>query len=361
MPRRPSTVYLHVGPPKTGTTYLQEVLWRNQKRLLAKGVTFPFRPIDHFRGALDLRGVAFGGYPDPRTEGGWQRLARGALSARTDTVVISHEVLAGTTDEQIEVALRSLAPAEVHVVYGARDLARQIPAVWQESLKNRRRRPYGQFVKAVLRRGSSTRAAIAFWRAQDAVSVLGRWAGHLPTEHIHILTLPPPDSPPDLLWSRFCSLLGIDSGGFDLEVARSNASLTQAQAEVLRRLNLVLPSDLEWPHYERLVKNRFNTIAEQGGDGDRLRVPSRHRARLMRRSRQIQRSLAEAGYDVVGDLDDLIPVEQSFGPVRGMRPVHVAAAAVDLLAAALLQPPQQPRRRRLQTLRALGRSPRGGL
>ncbi|MEJ7689550.1 MAG: hypothetical protein WKF76_03465 [Nocardioidaceae bacterium] len=60
--------------------------------------------------------------------------------------MVSHEVLAAATSEQISRALASLAPADVHVVYGARDLARQLPAVWQESLKNRRTRPYRQFL-----------------------------------------------------------------------------------------------------------------------------------------------------------------------------------------------------------------------
>ena len=29
----PSRVFVHVGAPKTGTTFLQEVLWKNRKAL----------------------------------------------------------------------------------------------------------------------------------------------------------------------------------------------------------------------------------------------------------------------------------------------------------------------------------------
>ena len=360
VPRRPPTVFLHVGPPKTGTTYLQEVMWRNQARLVELGVTFPYRPIDHFHAAVELRGIEFGGYADPQTKGAWRRLARQALKVGTDKVVISHEVLAGATDQQIEAAVRSLDPAEVHVVYGARDLARQIPAVWQESLKNRRRRPYGRFVTSVLRSRSRTQSGAAFWRAQDAVAVLGRWARHLPLERIHVLTLPPRDAPIELLWHRYCAVLGIDPRGFDLHVTRTNTSLTQAEAEVLRRLNLVLPADLEWPEYERLVKSRFNRIADQRGRGDQILVPPRHRRRLTRHSQAIQGSLAEAGYDVVGDLSDLTPGQESFGPFRGGRQVHVADAAIELLAAALTQPAQLSRDRRLQARRWLSHLGRRG-
>src|SRR4051812_20985642 len=38
VPGPPATVYVHIGPPKTGTTYLQDVLWRNQRSLAGRGV-----------------------------------------------------------------------------------------------------------------------------------------------------------------------------------------------------------------------------------------------------------------------------------------------------------------------------------
>ena len=232
--------------------------------------------------------------------------------------------------------------------------------MWQESLKNRRKRPYDRFVTAVLRSRAGAQSGAAFWRAQDAVAVLGRWAQHLSLDRIHVLTLPPQKAPTELLWKRFCAVLGIDPRGFDLEVARTNTSLTQAEAEVLRRLNMVLPPELEWPEYERLVKNRFNSIADQGGGDDRIRVPPRHRRRLLRQSQAIQASLAQAGYDVVGDLNDLTPAQESFGPVRGMRQAYVADAAIELLAAALIQPALS-RDRLLQARRWLGHLSRRGM
>lgn len=37
-------IYLHIGAPKTGTTYLQNVLWRNRERLRTDGLLYPGRP-----------------------------------------------------------------------------------------------------------------------------------------------------------------------------------------------------------------------------------------------------------------------------------------------------------------------------
>ena len=54
------TVYLHIGAPKTGTTYLQDRLTRNASQLAQHDVHYPSRsplispPLFHFRAALDL-------------------------------------------------------------------------------------------------------------------------------------------------------------------------------------------------------------------------------------------------------------------------------------------------------------------
>ena len=66
------TVYLHIGAPKTGTTYLQDRLGRNASALADHDVHFPSRSalvspgLFHFRAALDLLGQDWGGAAGPR-------------------------------------------------------------------------------------------------------------------------------------------------------------------------------------------------------------------------------------------------------------------------------------------------------
>src|SRR3712207_9036613 len=56
----PDVVYLHVGAPKTGTTYLQDRLHRNRAALAARGVHYPVgRQKDMFGPALDLLDLSF--------------------------------------------------------------------------------------------------------------------------------------------------------------------------------------------------------------------------------------------------------------------------------------------------------------
>lgn len=53
-----SRVYLHVGAPKTGTTFLQGVLGKNRDTLKQQGVWLPGASAeDHFRAGFDLGAV----------------------------------------------------------------------------------------------------------------------------------------------------------------------------------------------------------------------------------------------------------------------------------------------------------------
>jgi hypothetical protein len=330
-------VYVHIGPAKTGTTYLQDVLWRNRARLAEQGLTFPGRgPVAHFHAALDLRDIRFGGHEDPRVAGAWDRLVAQVREAPA-AAVVTHEILAGADDEQIARVGRDFAEHDIHVVYGARDLARQLPAVWQESLKNRRSRRFDAFLERALRPGAEEDAGPrGFWRAQDAAATLRRWAGI--AHRVHVVTLPQSGAAPDTLWRRFAAALALDGDGFDLDVARSNASLSARDAELLRRLNRALPDDLEWPQYDRIVKRRFNRAANRGSDGPRVLVPRSLADDVRARAVATRDALAASDYDIVGELDDLIPPDSAFGegPVErvDVPDDEVKALAAEVLAEA---------------------------
>lgn len=338
MSRHRLTVYLHIGPPKTGTTYLQDVLWRNRPLSRSRDLDLPgSRAVDHFHAALDLRDISFGAHENPEVPGAWNRLAARALATDLGKVLISHEVLAGASVAEIGRAVSSLAPARVHVVYGARDLARQLPAVWQESLKNRRTRSYDAFLTSALQPRQPEAEPRGFWRAQDPVLTLRRWASAVPPERISVVTLPQEGAPGNTLWTRFCSAVRLDPSGYDLQVARPNTSLPPEDAEVLRRLNEVLPAELGWPAYEHAVKRRFNARANSRPGGSRLVVPLEYRPAVAEHAREARDSLAAAGYSICGDLDDLLPAPSSFGGVAPAGADSVTDAAVEMLAAVVME------------------------
>ncbi|MBA2774812.1 MAG: hypothetical protein H0U36_12330, partial [Nocardioidaceae bacterium] len=54
-------VFFHIGAPKTGTTYLQNVLFQNRPALKAAGVLYPYSDAGQsFRSMQDFRGVGWG-------------------------------------------------------------------------------------------------------------------------------------------------------------------------------------------------------------------------------------------------------------------------------------------------------------
>jgi len=92
--------------------------------------------------------------------------------------VVSHEILAGAKPAEARRALSDLSFAEVHVVYSARDVARQVAAEWQEQLKHRRKVSFRTFLDQ-LRESDQRKTTRWFWRVQGLPGVLERWSDGL--------------------------------------------------------------------------------------------------------------------------------------------------------------------------------------
>ena len=171
-------VYLHIGAPKTGTTYLQDRLMLNQSSLADHGVTIPTKSrfvdadLFHFRAALDLLEQDWGGAPG-HAQGAWDTMVKRVRRA-SGTVIISHEILAPAKPDKIARVMNDLAGSEIHVVYSARDLGRQLPAAWQESIKQGRKWTFNRFLTKV------ERGRTWFRSAMDLPAVLGSWGAKLP-------------------------------------------------------------------------------------------------------------------------------------------------------------------------------------
>lgn len=303
-------VLLHVGTPKTGTTYLQDVLWRNRRTLRRSGVLYPGqRPQSQFLAVMDLQGAKADAVGAPDLAGSWQRLLD-QIRGWPGTAVISHELLAPMDAARIDRVHQDLGFAEVHVVCTVRDLGRQLPAVWQEDLKNRHSMRFAEFLDAASPEPAQRHwLGELFWRMQDVPEVLRRWTRALPPERVHVVTVPPPGTPADQLWERFATLLGVDPAAVDAAPDAPNSSLGPAEAHLLRRINLALdPAGLPWPVYERTVRRHLvDALARRPGGVSRISVPATDLRWICERSERIAKELSEAGYRIVGDLDDLTP------------------------------------------------------
>ncbi len=349
------SVFFHVGAPKTGTTYLQSVLFRNKDDLARAGVLYPYADFGQsFRSMQDFRGVGWGGAAASKFRGEWDRVASSTRTWSGDTVIISNELLGGSTPERIVKGLAAVEPAEIHVVFTARDFARQLVSDWQEHIKHKHTVPLETFVDDLIEKGVDAPAPFGelFWGMHDAANVLARWAEFVPTGHVHVVTVPHKDAPPDTLWRRFCTVTGLQANRYDTVLERSNTSMGVVETELVRRINAHVRG-IPDEHYDPLVRK---LLAEDilGGDSPRLVLPEGRMEWVEHRSRQLVGELEAAGYPVIGDLAELMPMRAEHEGY--ISPTHLSEAdlgsAAIRAATGLLQHSGRQRRRITELQRA---------
>lgn len=341
-----ATVCLHIGAMKSGTSYLQHILSANKDLLLSHGVLFPGR---RWRDQVAAAEDAVGIYPKGKAPkpGSWEALAEEVRAFDGRTSVISMETLSAGGEQAARRVVESFPDHQVRVILTARDLARVVPAQWQESIKNGAPLSYDKFLALIATPGArSMPGARAFWGPQDLGRILRTWQPLVDPPELFVVTVPPRGSAPALLWERFAAAAGLPEAELNLSVA-ANESLGEASAELLRKLNQrAKQQDASW-EVKGILKQ---AVAKQilAGRADRetpLTVPLSYRPWVAKTADHIVAEIEELGPAVVGDLDELrVPPwrdqASGAGRLRALRdrlPVGTAqpTSEADQLAAAL--------------------------
>ena len=316
-------VFLHIGTPKSGTTYLQSLWWHNSLALAERGLSLPGGSADvQFQAAAVIRdnaGVL--ATMGPRQLASWDRLV-GEVDGWAGDALISQEQLVETSREDATGALTRLREVadEVHVVITARDLVRQVPSAWQQRVKHGSASTLRRFFQRV----AADDPGFNFWHHQDVPRILERWAGDVPPAHVHVVVLPRAGAPRDLLWRRTCGLLGIDDAGLSLDGHATNETLAPAEIAFLRGVNAHFPR----AHLDVAMSRRIKGFMEPrlgSGPAARLALAPDMHAWLAERGGRMVEELAATPWHVVGDLDDLRPDPD---PGSGVDPDSVPDAEV---------------------------------
>jgi len=327
-------VMVHIGLPKTGTTYLQRLLAANRATLRDQGFLYPGSKVDHFLAVQDVLKRPFK-EPDERVPGAWRAVVA-EIDQWPGPCLVSHEILASARPDGVADVTRSFASRPVQVVATARDLARQLPAVWQEDVKNGSTEAFDEYLDRVRRVGADPqRSRRRFWKLQDLPAIAARWADVVGSAQVHVVTVPPPGST-DTLWRRFARAVGIEPEWASEQPVRGNESLGAAEAEVVRRVNAWAEDALTWPQYRRLVKKGLaeRTLAVRRAS-PRLALTPAIMPWVQEEAERTIDALSALGVTVVGSLDDLRPRPAVRPAEWEVDEAEVAAAAIDALTSYL--------------------------
>jgi hypothetical protein len=321
------TAYLHIGLPKTGTTYLQHVVWENKPRLARAGLLVPGqRHRAHLHASLDIREsdrlekrAGAGATP-------WQDLVDEAQAWSGD-ILITHEFFCAASPAQVERMVSSLAGFEVRVIVTARSLNRLAVSRWQEWVKNGGTREIDDFPV----RDRFEPADDWGWNSIDLADVLERWGAVIPHDRITVIVVDT-SADPGLLWERFAAVVGVEAKGYPPAEEPRNTSLGVVEVELLRRVNTKLDGF-------KSAKDRAKWIRRYLGEGtilpsgsEKFRASTRKHQEFAARDRRAVEFLTTGGFNVDGDValleTDTSPNLRQPGEVTDSELVEAATAAI---------------------------------
>jgi hypothetical protein len=297
---------------KTGTSFIQSVLGRNEGVLADAGFEFLGGGFGvQSRAVRDMLKLP----RDPaRNRRRWNKLARRARAGER-TGIVSMEFLSFAREEQVRRLLAPFSKFDVQVVLTVRDQFRVLPAQWQTYTRNFGTDGWEDYLRHIQpgrgRSGRNTRAWKTFHRAQDIATILSRWeaAG---VSSVDVVTVPPPGAPREELWHRFCAATGIPTDGTVLEGVRDNVSLGYASCDFLRRANEHL-GDVAPRRYRKAMRPLASTVLAPLRDAEtRPELDARGAAFARTRNEEIRGLLVSGEHRLWGSLDDL-PVPADLG------------------------------------------------
>jgi hypothetical protein len=314
-----STVVLHVGLMKSGTTFVQQHLFAHRELLAENGVLQSDK-------AWSGQVAAAKDVLDARTPDRWTPVGE-EFAGHDGLAVMSMEFFAPANRKQRRRIVAPLQGARLEVVITVRDLNRTLVARWQEMVQNGKTFGWTDYLDGI--RDSRPSAGgtpppgsvgRAFWRHHDLAAVARRW-GEV-ADRVTVVTVPPPGADRRTLLDRFTEAAGLPQ--LPLEETRSNESLGAASILALLRLNeLLAERDVGFLESRKLRKELLakRVFAARRRDEPRLGLPVADW--LAEETAEQVRRTSELPVRLIGDWADLTPV-----PVPGIEPADVSEADV---------------------------------
>jgi hypothetical protein len=344
------SIVLHIGPRKTGSTFLQRALVATSSSIAEAGILYPTALMGVDRHNHVSATYAIPGMRDGKSEDQWADvdetivtdLARQVSTWQGD-VILSSEALGGLTAQDAQRFLDRLPDVPIRVVATVRALPDVVLSSWAQHVRNLHRESLQTYVERRIRERPDIPAEerwarwnadthATFWRSYDYPGLLSRWQGlGLP---ITAVIVPPSHAPMSELWSRFrtaAKLDGLPSECPTVDEVGANTSLRMEELEVVRRAaQHGLEQGRTLAQMRSLRGHRWmpDPAARPSG-GTRPGLAPEH-ARVFETWAQVDAdALLAGGSDIVGDHRDLLtPARQAEQP----EPYTYAAFAGYLVA-----------------------------
>jgi hypothetical protein len=323
------SLLLHIGPPKTGSTAIQQTLHESRDALAGHGVLYPGtrRRARSASSAVLGTGPAVG-RERPRIEL-WHALVDEIRQTDLPRVCLSHENFSRADDDAADRILGDLGAERTHVVYVARRLDKVLPSHWQEHVKAWRTISYEDYLHRML---DDPPAARTIWPPHDVAAVVDRWAARVGHDRMTILVADEQDR--GLVPRTFEELLGLPAGMLVPSNRRSNTSLSYTEAEAMRAVNR-MARERQWTprEYWQVVQvGIVDALAARSSDDDARidGLPAWAFERVAERAERQVAAIGQSGVRVLGDVERLRvgAVAQPFE-----LPPPVESVPLDLLAA----------------------------
>jgi hypothetical protein len=229
-------VLLHIGPHKTGTTAIQGALRLARAEMAKLDVIYAGKGRQHQMAALALTGGRGMRGDRPADRSDWDQLVSEVRANASKRVIVSSEYFDEVTDEVAEDVVDSFGPDRVHVVVTLRPIAKIMPSAWQQYVRNGVRWPYRKWLNGMLNKPPYDKPTPSFWRRHHHDVLVERWVKLVGPEQVVVVVLD--ESEPDSLMRTFERLVGLPTGMLVPEEGWENRSLTAAETELVRSVNV---------------------------------------------------------------------------------------------------------------------------
>lgn len=289
-------ILFHVGPPKTGTTSLQDGFHHRRRRLAEQGV--------HYAGSHRRPRAALTDLLKHDGANQWKQLVAEVHAAQADRICISNEDFAKLSAQTVAAIAADLGAERLHVVFTVRALNRLLPSQWQQRVRRGfQTLPFDQWLEVVLAdQDRKTPEGAHFWARHDVGDQLRKWGHHLPADRLHLVMNQEDDR--SYLFRVFEGLLGLQPETLTVKQTHNTSLSHNAAAMLLHLDEQVSTHGLDKHLYRHTIKRalsrRLRSLPADPEEAP-ITIPARFVKQVRKLERERLRLIRSSGARVIGN------------------------------------------------------------